>query len=45
LGGDIEERHGFPGALRAVAGAVRGGRSPIRLKGPEGHAGAPRVDT
>jgi len=39
----IEERHGFPGALRALAGGVRGGRSPLRLKELGGHVGAPHV--
>src|SRR5207247_11055060 len=40
----IEERHGFPGALRASAGGVRGGRSPLRLKRLGGHLGAPHDD-
>jgi hypothetical protein len=39
----IEERHGFPGALGALAGGVRGGRSPLRSKGVGGHVGAARV--
>ena len=41
----IEKRHGFPGALRAWAGGVRGGRSPLRLNNPGGHVGAPHVVT
>src|SRR5207245_604135 len=40
----IEERHGSPEALRALAGGVRGGRSPFRLKDLGGHLGASHVE-
>jgi len=39
----IDERHGFPGALGALAGGVRGGRNPLRLKNVGGHVGAPHL--